>query len=134
MQLITRNSGSRLRSYTMPKLTESELGYIAGILDGEGSIYVVHKRKYPVFGISINNTDKELIDWLHSKLLAGNMYTRKKEKAGFLGHKTQYQLMIIRKNEVYTILNTLLPFLRIKQYKALLVIAMIEDANGGNDV
>ena len=58
-------------------LTKTDKAYIAGLLDGEGSISLVKsfaKRtngRYVYPYIRIANTDKVMIDWLRSKLSNG---------------------------------------------------------------
>lgn len=57
-------------------MTDSELAYIAGIVDGEGtiSLHGVSKAQQSKTGayyypfVQIANTNKKLIDWLHEKL------------------------------------------------------------------
>jgi len=46
-------------------MTELELAYLAGIIDGEGSIMLLkyHKSEYPSPCISISSTDIELLEW-----------------------------------------------------------------------
>lgn len=48
----------------------SDLGYTAGLLDGEGSVNMYKtKSKNNLFRVQINivNTDKRAIDWLYNK-------------------------------------------------------------------
>lgn len=59
----------------LENLTESEIGYIAGIIDGEGSIaiaYTFHpgrsKKRCHYLRLYVGITDKPVIDWLVSKL------------------------------------------------------------------
>jgi hypothetical protein len=56
------------------KLSETEKAYIAGIVDGEGSIAISksqtkkYKYVYHILTISVSNTNKIVIDWLREKL------------------------------------------------------------------
>jgi hypothetical protein len=42
--------------------SEADLGYLAGLLDGEGSIALRSYGQY--WRVRVNKTDKEIIDWL----------------------------------------------------------------------
>ena len=60
-------------------MTNTEKAYIAGIIDGEGSIMLTkfHKNQYHSPCISVASTDLELLDWLKFKVGSGKI-TRKK--------------------------------------------------------
>lgn len=47
-------------------MLETEKAYIAGIIDGEGSIMLTkfHKNQYPSPCVSISSTDMELLEWI----------------------------------------------------------------------
>jgi len=47
-------------------MLETEKAYIAGIIDGEGSIMLIkfHKNQYPSPCVSISSTDVELLEWI----------------------------------------------------------------------
>ena len=73
--------GAKLNRYQ--ELTEQERAYIAGIIDGEGSVrwhnhhtkYTKTKRyTYTLPTVSITNTNEVLMSWLHSKL-GGSLFT-----------------------------------------------------------
>lgn len=50
-------------------LAPEAAGYVAGILDGEGSITLVCRRgKSPLTTVVAGNTDRAMIDWLHTHL------------------------------------------------------------------
>lgn len=76
-------------------MTDVEKAYIAGIIDGEGSIMLqtFHKNQLPAPCISITSTTIELLEWIKTKIDTGTI-TRKnnynKEK-----HKYCYKLTII---------------------------------------
>lgn len=82
------------------ELTDFELGYIAGIIDGEGSIYIskpqigANKKsgsKSPVYQtvIQITNTDEKLIDWLVDKF-GGKKRTYTRKQTPVNSRKTVY--------------------------------------------
>ena len=47
-------------------MLETEKSYLAGIIDGEGSVMLTrfHKNEYPSPCISISSTDIELLEWI----------------------------------------------------------------------
>lgn len=47
-------------------MTPEQRAYLAGIIDGEGSISLVRlsRKKYPSPMISIASADKELLEWI----------------------------------------------------------------------
>ncbi len=51
-------------------LSDAEAAYIAGIIDGEGSILLTRNRqdRYPSPQVSVTSTDHELLDWLCKRL------------------------------------------------------------------
>jgi hypothetical protein len=52
------------------QLSDIEAAYAAGILDGEGSICLsrVHSSRWPSPTVSVASTDRELLDWLRSRV------------------------------------------------------------------
>ncbi|WP_338471851.1 LAGLIDADG family homing endonuclease [Niallia sp. XMNu-256] len=93
-----------------------EASYIAGIIDGEGTITLTrnHSKEYRRPCIAIASTDKELLIYLQS--LAGGKICNKKnynpEK-----HKYSFTLTITKKTDVFSTLQSILPFLRIDKKK-----------------
>ncbi len=55
-------------------LKDSDLGYIAGIIDGEGCIYIsgvnskARQKRYHRVGLKVSSTDECLVRWLGEKL------------------------------------------------------------------
>ncbi|MER2060761.1 MAG: LAGLIDADG family homing endonuclease, partial [Niallia sp.] len=100
-----------------------EAAYLAGIIDGEGSITLtkMHKGEYRRLCITIPSTDKELLDYLHQ--LIGGVLIRKKNYEPDI-HKNSYTLVIKKKNDVFFILERISPFLRIhkKRNRALWIL------------
>jgi hypothetical protein len=54
-------------------MTETEKAYIAGIIDGEGSIMLIkfHKNQLPSPCISISSATIEVLEWIKAKVNAG---------------------------------------------------------------
>lgn len=95
------------------------LGYLAGLLDGEGSVIVSRTRGRGSINDSISmrvcitNTDLALIEWLLSEL-GGSFVSKKILKEH---HKQAYQWLLGGKNAA-RFLSAVLPYLRIKRAQA----------------
>lgn len=91
-----------------------EASYIAGIIDGEGSITLtrMHQNEFRRPCISVASTDKELLYYLQT-LTGGGIVSKKNYKPK--KHKDSYALSIKNKNEVFQILRAVSPFLRVEQ-------------------
>ncbi|WML45974.1 LAGLIDADG family homing endonuclease [Neobacillus sp. PS3-40] len=91
-----------------------EASYVAGIIDGEGSITLtrMHKKEFRRPGISIASTDKELLIYIQS--LIGGLINNKKNYNPDK-HKNSFTLTVKKKEEVFNTLKQITPFLRIKQ-------------------
>jgi hypothetical protein len=60
-------------------LTPEEKAYIAGIIDGEGSIMLLsfHRNQQPAPCISISSTTLELLNWVKEKIGTGSIISKK---------------------------------------------------------
>jgi hypothetical protein len=97
-------------------LTETEKAYIAGIMDGEGSILFSHRKNGAVYvAIQIANTDMRMIKFLQDKIPYMTMHIVHRERKE---HKECYQLYIRRQRAVVYFLHLLLPYLVSKKDKA----------------
>ena len=95
-------------------LSEVDRGYVAGILDGEGCIYLHPKRGYQII---ITNTDKKSLKKTLDVTGIGYMY--------FATCNNIYKLQISRKSDVLQLLTILAPILIIKQKKARAAIKLL---------
>lgn len=93
-----------------------EAAYLAGIIDGEGTITLtrIHKGENRRPCITISSTDIELLKYIHS--LTGGLISKKKNYQP-KRHKNSYTLSIRNKNDVFLILKLTLPFLRVAKKK-----------------
>ena len=110
-----------------------EAAYIAGIIDGEGSIILtrMHDKEHRRPCITIASTDKELLLYAQS-LIGGTIINKKNynpEK-----HKNSYTLNITKKKEVFPALKQILPFLRInkKRLRALWILEQYDSVTVRN--
>lgn len=96
----------------MEVLTEIEKAYIAGILDGEGSIMLttLHKNQTPSPVVAIASTDKELLDWLKEKI-GGSICIKPPRKET---HNVSWDWKIAH-NLALEFLKDILPYMRIQR-------------------
>lgn len=110
-------------------MTEIEKAYIAGIIDGEGSIMLqrFHTNQYPAPCVSIASTTIELLTWLKDTIGYGVII--KKKNYNPEKHKLSYSF-VIKQNNAIKLLGDIYPYLIIEskrkraemiitQYKAL---------------
>lgn len=104
-----------------------EASYIAGIIDGEGTITLtrMHEKEHRRPTITIASTDKELLVYVQS-LIGGVINNKKNYRPQF--HKSSYTLSIKNKIEVLSTLKQIHPFLRIdrKRIRALWILSHYE--------
>ncbi|MGN7176088.1 hypothetical protein BK139_11940 [Paenibacillus sp. FSL R5-0490] len=89
-----------------------EAAYIAGIIDGEGTITLtrMHASEHRRPCITIASTDKELLDYLQT-LAGGTIINKKNYKPGI--HKNSFSLNIKQKEKVMYLLKQISPYLRV---------------------
>ncbi|WP_242863192.1 LAGLIDADG family homing endonuclease [Caloranaerobacter ferrireducens] len=97
-------------------MTETEKAYIAGIIDGEGSIMLTkfHSTQYPSPCVSIASTDIELLEWI--KKTTGKGKILKKKNYNKDKHEDSYSYRIIY-NDAIEFLRDIEPYLVIHQKK-----------------
>lgn len=98
-------------------MIETEKAYLAGIIDGEGSIMLTrfHKNEYHSPCVSIASTDLELLEWVKSTVGSGKITSKKnynEEK-----HKDSYTYTITYDNAI-NLLEEIEPYLVIYKKKA----------------
>lgn len=83
--------------YKRKEYKQTEIAYLAGIIDGEGSIYIgnfscnpISKLPYYQTNIQVTNTDKNLIDWLYNTF------------GGLVNKKTKQQMPKNSRKQAYT--------------------------------
>jgi len=97
-------------------MTKTELAYVAGIIDGEGTIalnrkYKTSKWRWP--RISISNTDKRLIDYLLRTLAKFSpVLIRKPPRKA--NHRCAYEIRMNSDNAL-ALVKKLLPYLRVPE-------------------
>ena len=88
-------------------MTETEKAYIAGIIDGEGSIMLqrIHKNEHPSPCVSITSTTLELLEWVKNTVGKGRIISKK--NYNIEKHKDCYSY-VLRRNNAIQLLNLLL--------------------------
>jgi hypothetical protein len=123
IERVTNDALERFINLEDAPLNDVEAGYLAGIIDGEGSITFRKwgSRLYP--SIRITNTSKELITKCRRLLGFGLVYTRKDKNHP--KYKTQYYIEICDGADVYALLHRILPYLTVKRKQALKALRLI---------
>lgn len=100
-------------------LSNTQCAYLAGIIDGEGSIGFIRRNHFRTPCITITNTDKKLMDSICSVYPSGRLYSRKRIGA----NKRIYDWQLTKLVEVFDLLSQIEPFLVAKRDKACLIMA-----------
>ena len=97
-------------------MKECEKAYIAGIIDGEGSIMLqkFHKNEYPSPCVSVASTTLELLKWI--KKTVGNGVIKHKKNYNIDKHKDCYSY-VIKYDMAIKLLNEIYPYLIIEVKK-----------------
>lgn len=99
---------------------QERLAYLAGLIDGEGSIRI-RKKQYPF--VAIYNTHQGLMDWL-AQTIGGRVGVDKR------GREPQYYWTIGAARDVYCLVKAIYPYLIIKKQDADIVINFLEEKYG----
>ena len=114
-------------------MTETEKAYIAGIIDGEGSIMLqrIHKNENPSPCVSITSTTLELLEWVKNTVGKGRIISKK--NYNIEKHKDCYSY-VLRRNNAIQLLNDIYPYLIIntKKKRAELIISTYKSITPGN--
>lgn len=99
----------------------TDLAYLAGIIDGEGTITLTKNNRSDAFrriDVSVANTDRALIDWLKAEF-GGKVRTRASRKSHW---KTGYEWRV-GADQALRLLKRIRRYLRIKRPRADLICA-----------
>lgn len=100
-------------------LSEVELAYIAGIVDGEGCISMYRQNTTYFPRLNVVNTNRDLAEYL-KKRLGGVIMERKRVK---LCWKDSYEWQVQHQKAIDTV-RMLLPYLLLKKEQALVFVAL----------
>jgi len=123
--ITRRNGGDQIAL-----LTETERAYLAGIIDGEGSIMLIHHPPYATSGhrweywvlrVSVANCDMRLIDWITDKFGGGfstGINHRPNQRDAFMWR--------IDNRRCIPILQAVMPYLLLKRRQAEIALEFAE--------
>ncbi|WP_053956698.1 LAGLIDADG family homing endonuclease [Inediibacterium massiliense] len=104
-------------------MLDCEKSYIAGIIDGEGSIMLIkfHKNQFPSPCITIASTTLNLLQWIQEKSKVGHIKSKKNYNPQ--KHKDSYTYIAKYEDAIY-LLKAIEPYLIIpeKKLKARMII------------
>ena len=114
----------RFRPVSIPDLSLERKCYVAGVIDGEGTITVAIRKSpknilpnmTPM--VLVSNSNKDLIDYLHPLLLGSTLKTAKENEI----RKSVFQIQIAKLLDVEALLTQILPYLMVKRRQAELVL------------
>lgn len=101
-------------------MTKTNLAYIAGIIDGEGTITLTrhHGNQTPSPEISVANTNLRMIQWLKNTIGAGVIV---KKKTYSKNHSPSY-VWTLRSDAALALMKAISPWLLIKDRRAQLIL------------
>jgi len=99
-------------------LEEVEKAYLAGIVDGEGTVTLMkhHKNETPAPHVSVANNNLYLLKWIKS-IVGGNICRKKKR----LPHHKDSYAWNVRQDRALCFLNEIKQYLKIKKQQAELI-------------
>lgn len=104
-------------------MTETEKAYIAGIIDGEGSIMLIraHPKEFPSPCISIASTTMELLRWVKDTVGSGTITHKKNYNPEV--HKECYSY-VLKFDAAINLMRDIYPYLiiKVKKKRAKLII------------
>jgi hypothetical protein len=126
LRLINTPVIHRFRPINIPDLPLEKKCYVAGIVDGEGTISISFYRPrgsskimpnmMPI--VLVSNSNRDLINYLHPLLLGSTLKTAKATDI----RKEVYAIQVARLLDVEALLTQILPYLVVKRRQAELVL------------
>ena len=105
----------------------AKLNYLAGILDGEGSIMIYRSRGTYSLIVAVYNSEKELMNWLIREY-GGSSLESHRERNKKLKHKPEYRWTIMGRN-AYKLLGKLENKMIIKRERLRVAVEFYERCN-----
>ena len=100
------------------ELSEVDAAYIAGFLDGEGSIMIIGRSDAFMIRISFANTKRNVLEWIRERTGVGNITEKSRDNPN---HATSY-ILLINSNAAFTLLQKISKYLIIKKIQSELAI------------
>ncbi len=119
MPITTKEFVTGTEIQDLDHLEKWEVGYIAGLLDGEGHIGI-HSDYYAQIAISMKHQDT--INWLQETTGIGNIYFVKQHDA--------YRWAVNRTQDAIALLKTVIPFMITRREDAEKLLELLEWRRG----
>ena len=115
--------------YVRKEYTIAQIAYLAGIIDGEGSIYIGNfsknkKTNVPYYqtNVQVTNTDKPLIDWLYETF--GGLVSKRTTRQHASNSRKQAYIWTASGERVTHLCELILPYLIAKKRQCEIMIKM----------
>lgn len=109
-------------------IPERDIIYLAGLIDGEGSIFVKKSEgvKNPIHSldVEISMTDKPTIERIHTMLGFGSFRPAKRKKKA--AHHKQAWKYVASSRDAEVVLNLILPYMTTKREEAIVALHFCE--------
>jgi len=101
--------------------TETEKSYLAGLIDGEGSVTLsrAHRNEMPSPHITITNTNRSVVRWAEQVTGYGKIISRRARR---VNHKPAYIWCVAKAGRCLNLLREIRPYLRVKHRQADLIL------------
>lgn len=99
-----------------------DLGYLCGIIDGEGHIGASKSGHSYTIRFNIYNTDEQLILWCKNKLNVGHVHLKHSNNQK---HKNSWRLNITKQSDLAKVLSMIIPYLKVKKEQATLALEFV---------
>lgn len=103
-------------------LSETEKAYLAGIIDGEGTLIATWQTKTKVFAfeITVANTNKAVLEWIVKKVGVGGVYAEKRSPNSqyYKTRKYAYKYRLYRISQILPLITAIRPYMIIKRKQA----------------
>ena len=120
------------KSFSKIELTDIEKGYLAGVIDSDGSITIkltndkrMGKTYYAPL-ISIYNTDVRMMNRIIEIVKHGSIYNDESSKSKNRNYKTKYIYNIASIRAVKQLLEQVVPYLMVKKERGELILELID--------
>ena len=110
----TSRSSARQASVHLRTVNAQQLAYIAGIVDGDGTVTLNHKPANEV-KIIVYNTHLGLLNWLHDVLGVGRVRLSTGRNESIKQNKPCYRWVLTRFSDCYLLAKALLPYAIVKK-------------------
>lgn len=114
-----QNLGRYRKGNTSVQLSDVDSAYIAGLVDGEGSIMLFWRRDTVAIRMTVTNTVKSALDWLQEVCQVGRIQSHRKE--GATRYKPTWAWMLNGDGAI-SVLRQIRPYMRMKAAQAYLAI------------